>query len=442
MSQTEGNHFTSVFRRESNGDTELQEKYLLIQSIQTRPSQHLQVGLSPHYLIATAGSLDSRINLHFSASHMLRLLLGALARPVVRIAPLRPRLFSLTRTAFSEPIKNPPTIAKQTEETTVKNPVFEPEALEAARLARLAGLGPWVSKLPEKWIPYAELMRLEKPVGTLLLLIPSYWGITMAAYSVAAPLATTATALALFSVGSVIMRGAGCTINDILDRNLDNKVARTTERPIASGRVSVPQAVAWMGVQCFAGLAVLLSLPFECFYLGALSLPFVAAYPLFKRFTYYPQLMFAICFSWGCLLGFPAVGAPLNMMVAGPLFVANFLWGILYDTIYAHQDKLYDIKAGIKSTALAWGDNTKPVLYGLGAAQAVAFVGAGVMNTMGPFFYLTAAWGFLRLFTQIKKVDLDDPASCWATFTGNIRTGEIMWLGMFIDYLLRIFGYL
>ncbi|GEQ71023.1 hypothetical protein JCM33374_g4704 [Metschnikowia sp. JCM 33374] len=323
--------------------------------------------------------------------------------------------------------------------TTKSAKTFPAEELEAAKLARLANLG-WLRNLPEKWIPYAELMRLEKPVGTLLLLIPSLWGITMAAYGVMAPLATTVSAIALFSAGALIMRGAGCTINDILDRNLDNQVARTVERPIASGRVSVPQAVAFLAVQCLAGLAVLLSLPFECFWLGAWSLPFVFSYPLFKRFTYYPQVMISINFSWGCLLGFPAVLAPLNLLVAAPLFLSNFLWSMIYDTIYAHQDKRYDIKAGIKSTALAWGDKTKPIVYGLYTLQVASFLTAGVVNSMGPFFYLGAAWGFQRLFSRIRKVDLDVPSQCWEFFTDNIKTGWILWLGMFLDYLAKLGG--
>ena len=328
-------------------------------------------------------------------------------------------------------------------EKEVKDPRsrFTPEELEASRLARLAGLG-WVANLPEKWIPYAELMRIEKPVGALLLLLPSFWGITMAAYSIAAPLTTTVSAIGLFTIGAFIMRGAGCTINDIWDRNLDNQVARTIERPIASRRVSVPQAVGWLAVQCFAGLAVLLSLPFECFYLGAFSLPFVAAYPLFKRFTYYPQAMLSICYSWGCLLGFPAVGAPLLLSVAGPLFLSNFVWCMTYDTIYAHQDKAFDIHAGIKSTALAWGSKTKPILNSLSTLQVALFTTAGIMNGMGPGFYLFGTWAFSRLFRVIKNVNLDDPSSCWKAFTSNINTGYVFWFGMVIDYILLLLGYL
>ncbi|KAK6453645.1 para-hydroxybenzoate--polyprenyltransferase mitochondrial precursor [Scheffersomyces xylosifermentans] len=285
-------------------------------------------------------------------------------------------------------------------------------------------------------------MRLEKPVGTWLLLIPSFWGITMAAYSIAAPLTTTLSAIALFSIGAVIMRGAGCTINDIWDRNLDNQVARTMERPITSGRVTVPQAVAWMGVQCLAGLAVLLALPFECFYIGALSVPFIIAYPLFKRFTYYPQAFLSICYSWGCFLGFPAVGAALNWWVAGPLFISNWIWCVVYDTIYAHQDKVFDVKAGIKSTALAWGDKSKPIMKGLALTQAGFYAAAGIFNAMGPGFYITGAWAFTRYYNQIRKVNLDDPKSCWGAFTSNITTGFIFWLGMVIDYLLLLGGFL
>lgn len=337
----------------------------------------------------------------------------------------------------SETISNIST-TKDSSETVSR---FTPEEVEAARLARLASLG-WVGSLPSKWIPYAELMRLEKPVGTLLLLLPCYWGITMAAYSATIPLATTLSAISLFSVGALIMRGAGCTINDILDRNLDNKVARTTERPIASGRVSVPSAVTFLAAQSLAGLVVLLSLPFECFYLGALSLPFIATYPLFKRYTYYPQAWLSICFSWGCFLGFPAVGIPIDWWVAGPLALANWTWCVIYDTIYAHQDKKFDITAGIKSTALKWGDKSRLIMTGLLVGQAGLFTFAGFMNSMGPGFYITGAWGFFRLWKEIRNVDLDDPASCWKAFTGNITTGFIFWLGMVVDYGLRLLGFL
>lgn len=320
-------------------------------------------------------------------------------------------------------------------ETKSNTGVFTEEQLESARLARLASLG-WLAKLPEKWIPYAELLRLDKPVGTSLLLIPSLWGITMASFSVGASLGTFLYATTLFSVGALVMRGAGCTINDMLDKDLDDKVLRTVERPIASGRITRPQAFKFLAAQLLVGLAILLSLPFECFYLGALSIPFISAYPLFKRFTYYPQVMISICFSWGALLGFPAVGAPLDLAVAAPLALSNFLWSMSYDTIYAHQDKEFDKEAGVKSTALAWGDKTRPIVNTLVVAQAISFFTAGAMNGMSYGFYSLGAYGFYRLFTKIRQTDLDNPNSCWKFFTDNVKTGLFMWYGMLIDYLM------
>lgn len=320
-------------------------------------------------------------------------------------------------------------------ETKTNDGVFTKEQLESARLARLASLG-WLAKLPEKWIPYAELLRLDKPVGTSLLLIPSLWGITMASFAVGASLGTFLYATTLFSVGALVMRGAGCTINDMLDKDLDDKVLRTVERPIASGRITRTQAFTFLAAQLLVGLAILLALPFECFYLGALSIPFISAYPLFKRFTYYPQVMISICFSWGALLGFPAVGAPLALAVAGPLAFSNFLWSMSYDTIYAHQDKEFDKEAGVKSTALAWGDKTRPIVNTLVVAQAASFFAAGAMNGMSYGFYSLGAYAFYRLFTKIRQTDLDNPASCWKFFTDNVKTGLIMWYGMLIDYLM------
>lgn len=355
-------------------------------------------------------------------------------RPLISVLK---RTFVQSRIIRNESVSKKPILTQ----LEIARSKFSPEELEAARLAREAGLG-WMKKLPTKWVPYLELMRLEKPVGTWLLLLPCYWAITMASYSIAAPLWVTAKAIGLFSIGALVMRGAGCTINDIWDRNLDNQVARTMERPITSGRVSAPQAVAWLGVQCFAGLAVLLSLPFECFYLGALSLPFVAAYPLFKRFTYYPQAMLSICFSWGCLLGFPAVGAPLNLWVAVPLFISNWIWCLTYDTIYAHQDKNFDKFAGIKSTALAWGDKTKPILKGLTVAQGGFYAVAGIMNSMGPGFYIAGAYAIARIYNQVLKVDLNNEKSCWSAFTSNIRTGFIFWYGILFDYILLLLGFI
>lgn len=320
------------------------------------------------------------------------------------------------------------------------NKHFTPEEIKDAKEKRLAGLGV-LKKFPDKMVPYMELMRIEKPIGTWLLLSPCMWGITMAAYMTAAPLVHTVYMLSLFSVGAFVMRGAGCTINDLLDRDLDNQVARTTERPITSGRVPVKNAVVFLCAQLCVGLAVLLQLPADCFWLGAMSLPIVATYPLFKRFTYYPQVPLSMCFNWGALIGFPAMGV-WDFSVMIPLWLSGFFWCMHYDTIYGHQDKKFDINAGIKSTALAWGDHSKSVFKCLSAAQMASYTCAGIMAGMGPGFYAGAAWGAYRLFHMIRTVDLDDPASCGYWFVNNINTGHVFWLGIVVDYLLRLAGFL
>jgi len=337
------------------------------------------------------------------------------------------------------------TTSKQRDEsvlrtTTPEHHRFSEKELAIARKERQDGLGV-LKKFPEKWIPYMELMRIEKPAGTWLLLSPCMWAITMAGYMTSAPILSTAWMLGVFSVGAFVMRGAGCTINDLWDRDLDNKVARTIERPITSGRVSVRQAVLFLGAQCMVGLAVLLQLPADCFLLGASSLVLVATYPLFKRFTYYPQAMLSACFNWGALLGFPALGV-WDWSVMVPLYLSGFFWCMHYDTVYGHQDKRYDVKVGIKSTALAWGKHSKQVFVGLATAQIACLTFAGFMAGMGPGFYTGAFLAGRRLFSMIRRVDLDNPASCGFYFRDNIKTGHVIWLGILFDYILRLLGFL
>ncbi|SCU77383.1 LAMI_0A00958g1_1 [Lachancea mirantina] len=320
---------------------------------------------------------------------------------------------------------------------------FSLEELRTAREARLKGLGPYVSKLPAKVIPYAELMRLEKPVGTWLLYIPCTWAITIAATETMAPLSSTLWTLTLFGVGSLIMRGAGCTINDLLDRNLDNKVVRTVERPIASGRVTPAKAITFLGVQTAVGVGILTQLPAECFWLGLSSLPLVFTYPLFKRFTYYPQLVLSACFNWGSLLGFPAMGI-FDWPTMAPLYVSTFLWCMTYDTIYAHQDKKFDVGAGIKSTALAWGDKSRSICTAMSVAQmgSMTLVGLNSGMLLGPGFLGGLAIFGYRLFKMVRKVDLDNPANCWKYFKSNIQSGLIFSAALFFDYILKLLGFL
>ena len=324
-----------------------------------------------------------------------------------------------------------------------KPSLFTENQLVQARRERLEGLGPIISHLPEKMIPYAELMRLEKPVGTWLLYIPCSWSILMGGMLTGATIQHTLGMLTLFGFGALIMRGAGCTINDLCDRNLDNKVIRSVERPIASGRITPKQAYIFLAGQTLVGCGILALLPAQCWWLGLASLPIVFTYPLFKRFTYYPQAALSACFTWGALLGFPAMGV-MDWSTMIPLYLGSYLWCMVYDTIYAHQDKKFDIKAGIKSTALAWGSRTKKICYTLSAGQFVLYTLAGINSGLlwGPGFIGGLSIFAYRIFIMIKKVDLDNPKSCWKAFLSNINSGLCFTFALGIDFILKIFGIL
>ena len=245
----------------------------------------------------------------------------------------------------------------------------------------------------------------------------------------------------LFGVGAVVMRGAGCTINDMLDRKLDQGVARTRTRPIASGQISIPQASVFLGGQLGVGLAILLQMNWQTIYLGASSLILVSTYPLFKRITYYPQFILGLAFNWGALLGYPAlIGGDLGLSTTIPLFCSGVLWTVVYDTIYAHQDKADDVKMGIKSTALKFGDKTKPIISGMALAQMGLLTYAGVSSGVGPLFYaVSVGMGGLHLGSVIRLVDLDDPESCGKWFKKCVVTGAIIWAGIVMDYIYKLY---
>lgn len=336
--------------------------------------------------------------------------------------------------------EQPSTAAAAGGSATTSSPKLGPDGLPFQATPAASTIpAKFVANLPVAWQPYAKLARLDKPIGTWLLFSPCTWAITMAAYQTGAPLSHTLWILGLFGIGSVIMRGAGCTINDMVDHDLDNKVARTRLRPVAAGDVSMKQATTFLGAQCFAGLAVLLSLPSDCFLLGAASLPLVFTYPMFKRFTYYPQIVLSTCFTWGALLGFPAMGV-WNIPAMLTLHASSFAWCMIYDTIYAHQDKLFDIEIGIKSTALKWGERTKEIMSRYGIAQIALLTASGLFAGMGPCFFAGTLWAAYRLFDMIKRVDLDNPDDCWQWFLRNIRTGHVVWLGAAADYIAKLLG--
>ncbi|KAL2265336.1 hypothetical protein VTJ83DRAFT_6436 [Remersonia thermophila] len=306
-----------------------------------------------------------------------------------------------------------------------------------------------LSFLPASWVPYAELTRIDKPTGAYYLYFPCVFSTLLAAplaTPIAAPSAVLGTSL-LFLTGAVIMRGAGCTINDLWDRNLDPHVARTRLRPLARGAVTPFQAIVFTGGQLLAGLAVLLQFPWECFFYATPSLLFVATYPLAKRVTYYPQFVLGLTFSWGAIMGFPALGVDLltdapAQAAAALLYLSNVAWTVLYDMIYAHMDVRDDVKAGIKSIALKHGARTKQVLTGLALVQVGLLAGAGAAVGAGPAFYIGSCGGALvTLGVMIRRVNLKSVSDCWWWFVnGCWITGGVITAGLAADYLVKYVG--
>ncbi|KAF1960349.1 para-hydroxybenzoate-polyprenyltransferase mitochondrial precursor [Byssothecium circinans] len=264
---------------------------------------------------------------------------------------------------------------------------------------------------------------------------------------IAAPSAVLSTT-ALFLTGALVMRGAGCTINDLWDRNLDPHVARTRLRPIARKAITPQAAIIFTGGQLLTGLGVLLSLPFECFWYATPSLLFVATYPLAKRVTHYPQFVLGLTFSWGAMLGFPALGIDLlsnqaALAAAAFLYSSNVAWTVLYDMIYAHMDIKDDAKAGIKSIALKHDKDTKAVLSGLAVVQIGLLAATGVAAGLGPVFFVGSCGGAaITLGTMIWKVKLKDVKNCWWWFkNGAWYTGGGIALGLTGEYLAHLLGW-
>ena len=301
----------------------------------------------------------------------------------------------------------------------------------------------FISYLPASWIPYAELMRLDKPAGTYYLFFPCLFSTLMAAsYTATAPLPVLTTSLCFFA-GALIMRGAGCTINDLWDRDLDPRVARTRLRPIARGAVTPFKALTFTGFQLLAGLGVLLQFPPSCLYYGIPSLLLVATYPLAKRVTHYPQFVLGLTFSWGAMMGFPALGVDLTtdttaLQAVASLYASCVSWTVLYDMIYGHMDIKDDVKVGIKSIALRHKNETKLVLSGLAVVQIAYLAVAGLSIGASPVFFIgSCGSAAATLGIMIWNVRLSSVHSCWWWFTnGAWFTGGAIATGMFAEYML------
>ncbi|KAI0722828.1 4-hydroxybenzoate polyprenyl transferase [Earliella scabrosa] len=296
----------------------------------------------------------------------------------------------------------------------------------------------WVDRLPKHVRPYLYLTRIDKPIGTLLLFYPCAWSITMASYALEVPWTTPLTYISLFGLGALVMRGAGCTINDMWDRNLDKGVERTKTRPLAAGEITPTQAFAFLGLQLTAGLGVLTQLNWYSILLGASSLSVVTIYPFMKRVTYWPQAVLGLAFNWGALLGWSAVAGVTNWSVCLPLYAGGICWTLVYDTVYAHQDKTDDVNMGIRSTALLFSEKTRPILSALSASSMSLITYAGYLNGQGALFYGGVALAAAQLARVVWKTDFDDRPSCWKGFVGCGWSGFWVWVGTLADYAMLL----
>jgi len=287
--------------------------------------------------------------------------------------------------------------------------------------------GDWIDRrMPRAAQPYLRLARIDRAIGTWLLLLPCWWGLALATVSTpdASPLRALVYAV-LFAIGALVMRGAGCTWNDIMDRDFDARVARTALRPIPSGAVTVRQAFVFMGLQLLVGLAILLCFNGVTIIVGIASLLLVVIYPLMKRVTYWPQLFLGLAFNWGALVGWTAVTGSLGTPPL-LLYVAGIFWTLGYDTIYAHQDKEDDVLIGVKSSALRLGANTRPWLWVFYTAAVALLAAAFWQVELGWPSYVLLALMAAQLGHQAAAVDLDDPNDCRAKFISNRYAGMIV----------------
>ncbi len=328
----------------------------------------------------------------------------------------------------------------------------------------------WVYRLlPQSVWPYAQLARWERPIGWWLLLWPCWWSVALATNLknfliltderiietywplINIPYLVT---LFLFLIGAIAMRGAGCTYNDLIDRDLDARISRTASRPIASGRVSRARAVTFLIAQALVGFFVLYQLSlypwltgywfnalasspfsFGVFFLGIASLLVVALYPFAKRVTDWPQLVLGLAFSWGALMGWAVVFGSLSLAPI-LLYAGCILWVIGYDTIYAHQDREDDALVGVRSTARLFREKTKPALLLLYWGALFFFFLAYLQAGVGWPAFAGLAIGGMQMYWQITRLDIDDPDNCLRLFKSNSRFGWVVFGGLVADLFL------
>ncbi|KAJ7137444.1 4-hydroxybenzoate polyprenyl transferase [Mycena crocata] len=287
--------------------------------------------------------------------------------------------------------------------------------------------------------PYLELIRLEKPTGTILMFWPFIWGLTMGAYTIGLPLNEYFIRVGRSFVAAFLMRGSACTINDIFDRKMDAGVERCKTRPLASGRISVLAATLYLLAQYAAGVAFLyytetgLALQVALFQL----IPLFGIYPLLKRVTYWPQAWLGFAMNFGFVTAWVSVTGTINYPIFLAAMASMWCWTMLYDTIYACQDMKDDIKVGVRSTAILFGSWLRPLLVLFGIVFVSLLGVAGFLNNQGvPYFAVSIGGTFLHLLWQFRTVNLEVPKSCWRNFNSNGELGWIVWGGLMLDYVL------
>ena len=295
-----------------------------------------------------------------------------------------------------------------------------------------ANLNNWVDKYAHRRVrPYLKLSRFDRPIGAWLLIIPCWWGLLLSTNSnfVSFDLGTIYIATACY-LGGILMRGAGCTWNDITDSELDAKVTRTKNRPIASGQLSKKQAFAWLMIQCLLALGILITFNKLAILLGFLSILTVLAYPFAKRFTYWPQFFLGISFNWGILLAFAASSNSLTIHTFG-LYISGIFWTIFYDTIYSLQDIEDDKKVGIKSTAILFGGKAKLILISflllITSVMSLVFFSVAGQDTVHLIILECGVLAFsICLLIQLITFNENDPESCLRAFKANKQAGLIL----------------
>ncbi len=295
--------------------------------------------------------------------------------------------------------------------------------------------GSWVDHLPEAMRPYAQLMRLDRPIGWWLLLLPCWWGLVLAQIGAGVGIPNLKYA-ALFLAGAVVMRGAGCTLNDIVDRVIDGKVERTRARPIPSGRVTVQSAAIFLALQLLLGLLIVLQFNGFTVVTAIASLAIVAIYPFMKRITYWPQVVLGMAFNWGALLGWTAIHGAFSW-AALSLYLGGISWTMAYDTIYAHQDKEDDVLIGVKSTALKFGAAT-PQWLAVFFAASLVLIDLALWLVSAPLpAHVGLAGAALHATWQVVRFKDDDPALCLKLFRANRFFGLIILAGLLIGCFIQ-----